>query len=415
MPATAESESKSAAVPDLWTLIPAVSPIIVVVSIVALGAGPAGDYREWLLRAHRLIEEEGLGKLEPLGRELAYARYARVTVKTDVEGFYMRLLKFYKDVGDALDKAMLVWPSRKEPALYLTVSRLWSTFTRFHLYLDLIVMTLVEYLRRATIPVFRKDRMTKVMPKDAVDSITTHLTSMEEEQMKLTNRKCIWIFDKIEDVDKYTFAGLINDLTACTHTLLDYARRVLDPELREIYPGVLAKNPNPVLLDCAIGWRKTLTKLYELGVADEVDYSPTRATVVGDKAELIVGSAPGHAVHVEISDGDITAVYYDRDEGVHEALMKVAERLGVKVIAHETGEYTTFYVPADRWYLLFKCILPFATTLDIRIAYWETQQKKWRVLSVEDVSKIQERYYTTKDAEVHLILDAIKTLGLDRP
>jgi hypothetical protein len=393
------------------------APIIAVIGIVAFNAfDPEDDYRKKLLDAYKLVEEEGLGKLEPLGRELAYAMYARVTMKADVENFYMRLLKFYKDVADILDKAMTEWPIHKEEVMYLTVSRLWGAFTRFHLNLDYITMVLMGYLQRATVPVFRKDRMTKIMPLVAVKDIATYLVSMEEEQKKLTNRGCIWIFGNIEYAENYTFASLINDVTACTHMLLDYARRVLDPELREVYRGVLVKNPNPVLLDAAIGWRKTLTKLYELGLAEEMDYSPTKAVIITDRAELTVGSAPGHAVHVKISDNDITAIYYDKDESVHKVLISVAEKLGVDVIAHEVGEYTTFSVPADKHYLLFKCILPFATSLDIRIYDQLNQCENWSLLSFEDVCKIQARYnYDTERTEVHLILDAIKTLKLNRP
>jgi hypothetical protein len=416
VPATAESKSKSTIAPDLLTLLPAVSPIIVVVSIVALGTAPVSDYREWLRRAHKLIEEEGLGRLEPLGRELAYARYARVTVKTDIENFYKRLVRFFSDATNALDEATRAWPPDKERALFMMASSLWRAFGLVYSRLNRITTILEEHLRRAKTPAFRKDPMIKIMPLEDVEDIVYQLEMLEEEQMELTNRKCIWIFKEAQGIRNYTFAGLINDVTACVHTLLDHARRVLDPELVEVYPGVLAKNPNPVLLNATIGWRETLTRLHELGVVDLVDYAPTRATVVGDKAELIVGSAPGHAVHIEISDGDIVAVYYDRDESVHEVLMKVAERIGVKVIAHEVREYTSFYVPADRWYLLFKCLLPFATTLDVRISYDISQHDRWRVLSVEDVSEIQRRYkYNLEMAEVHLILDAIKTLKLDRP
>jgi hypothetical protein len=339
-----------------------------------------------------------------------------VTVKTDVDNFYMRLLKFYKDVGEILDKAMIDWPLGKEEPLYLIVSRLWSAFTHFYLNLDYITMLLTGYLLRATVPVFRKDRLSKIVPIEAVSGITDRLRSIEEKVKGLTNRKCIWILDKIEDEKDYTFASLINDVTACTHTLLDYARMVLDPELKEIRPGIFGKNPNPVLLNAIIGWRETLTKLHELGLVYDNDYSPTRGIIIGNKAELVVGSAPGHAVHVDISDNVITATYYDKDEGVHEVLIKIAKKIGVEVMAHEMGEYTTFSVPADKHYLLFKCILPFATSLDLRIYDCEVQRRKWMVLSVEDVSKIQKRYnYNTVDTEIYLILDAIKTLKLNRP
>jgi hypothetical protein len=417
VPAAAEAESKSTIAPDMWALIPAATPIIVIASIVAFSAyAPMEEYRRLLLEAYRLIEEEGLGKLEPLGREYASARHARVTTKTDIERFYLRLIKFFKDVNNILDKAMSKWPSGKEVGLYQMVARLWSVFNHFHINLDYIVTIIVEYLLRATGPVFRKDPLIKVMPRDAVEAIIYRLVAMEEKQEELTNKECIWIFGKAQDVNSYTFAALMNDVTACTHTLLDYARAILDPELREVYNGVYAKNPNPVLLDCAISWRSTLIKLHELGIASDVDYPFTKATVIGDKAELVVGSAPGHAVHAEIRDNEIIAVYYDRDESVHRVLTSVAKNLGVDIIAHEAGEYTTFSVPVDRCHLLFKCILPFATSLDMRIVHSENQRMRWSALPIGDVSEIQRRHgYNTIEAEVHLILEAIKALKLDRP
>ena len=416
MVATAEAESKSVVVPSLWTLLSAMAPIIAIIGIVALNAfDPEDEYRKRLFEAYKLIEEEGFGNLEPMGREYAYAKYARVTIKTDVDRFFMRLLKFYKDVADVLDKAMIGWPAAKEESLYLTVSRLWSAFTHFYIQLDYVIVLLTGYLGRAAAPVFRKDPLRKIMPLDAVNGIAARLRSIEEKQSWLTNRKCIWILDKVEDEKNYTFASLINDVTACTHVLLDYARTVLDPELKEAYPGISVKNPNPVLLDAVIGWRKTLTKLYELGVAYHNDYSPTRSIIVGNKAELIVGSSPGHAVHVDISDNSITATYYDKDDEVHEVLMSVAKSIGVDVVGHEAGEYTTFSVPANKHYLLFKCILPFATSLDLRIHDQLTQRNAWSLLSFEDVYRIQVRYnFDTKRTEVHLILNAIKTLKLDR-
>ena len=416
VPATSGSDNKGVAIPILWTLIPAMAPIIAVIGIVAFDAtNSTNDYKRKLLEAYKLIEEEGLGKLEPLGREYASAKYARVSIDTDVKLFYRRLVKFYNDVSKSLDLAMSKWPRDKDVALYVTVSRLWSAFTLSSIDIDYISMILEQYLTRATIPVFRKDPLIKIIPRDIVEAIAEKLVNIEWEQMRITNKKCIWIFGKVENIDNYTFAGLINDVTACTHTLLDYARMTLDPELKEFYREIYVKRPNSTLLEGALGWRIALTKLWELGVVEDSDYAPTRAIVIENRAELVVGSSPGHTVHAEISDNNVVVTYYDKDEDVHRVLMAVAEKLGVNVVKHEEKEYTTFSVPANKYYLIFKCILPFATSLDIRISYLDTQRRMWGVLSVEDVRNIQMRYnYNIIDTEVHLILDAIKTLKLDR-
>jgi hypothetical protein len=403
------SEKKTLA-PIPWTVIPASMPIILVAGLVLYNEWGSERGMDALRKALRIVEEEGLGELEPRGREYASKRDARVTFNKDIDKFYLPLIVMLNSLSRALDEAMSFWRAGVNTELYQTVQRVQSVVFNYMSDTATIADILAPYIAYAETPVFRRDKLSKIIPREYVDQVCRTVRDLDKHQKKLTGRSCVWILNKVEDEESYTFSGLMNDVTACVHSLLNYIRFALDPDLVKEYDKVYVKNGNRVLVEGAKTWAKILTTIHKYEVVSDNDYYPTIAIVSGSRAEIVVGSTPGHTTHVEVGDGVVEATYYDTDEKVHSVLIEVAKALGVKVVEHKEREYTVFSAPVGDSQPIFK-MLPFATSLDFRIESDWSQKQFWSgLIPPQDFEKIRESSKSIEEAEVKLILTAIEKL-----
>jgi hypothetical protein len=226
---------------------------------------------------------------------------------------------------------------------------------------------------------------------------------------QLTNRECVWVLNKLKGIEEYTFAELINDVTSCHHTLMDFLRFHLDPELQEVFPRVYSKYGDPRLVELRKAWVWSTNALYMGGdgIYASDDYYSLRCVVWGNRAEVRVGSAVGHATHVELHGSTVVVRYYDTDEDVHVGLALVAERFGFRPAKHAEREYTEFRIPLDRARDFFAYVLPCATSMDLRLespdVYWGKFEETYGRL-------VRERGML--GAEVELYLTALRRVGL---
>jgi len=108
-------------------------------------------------------------------------------------------------------------------------------------------------------------------------------------------------------------------------------------------------------------------------IYSERDYAPLACRIDADKAEMTVGSSPGHAVHIELDRGSVR--YYDTDTAVNEIMKDLFEAeadLKCKVsvdgvdcegLKSKIGEPERGYLPQIR--ALFR-VLAMPTSMDTR-------------------------------------------------
>lgn len=94
------------------------------------------------------------------------------------------------------------------------------------------------------------------------------------------------------------------------------------------------------------------------------DYSPLQCRIDGDKAELTVGSATGHRVHVDV--GKKILEYYDNDQAPNEVVRDLLEEAGLDCkIDHGEGVKCT-KLSKENVQAVFK-VLAMPTSMDFRI------------------------------------------------
>jgi hypothetical protein len=85
---------------------------------------------------------------------------------------------------------------------------------------------------------------------------------------------------------------------------------------------------NPKLVEGCKKWDK-LTELFNtLDLYTASDYEPLFCTIRGNKAEVTVGSSPGHKTHIDLDKGELE--YYDTDKRVNIAMKQHLEDVGLK-------------------------------------------------------------------------------------
>lgn len=146
---------------------------------------------------------------------------------------------------------------------------------------------------------------------------------------------------------------------------------------------------NPKLIEACLLWDKITRELQEdfgaprLNLSDlrprdsaiysDRDYAPLACRIDGDKAEVTVGSSPGHATHILLDRGNIR--YYDTDRAVNEIMKDLLEEeVNVKCTVLEggvdceglkskVGEPQRGYLPQLK--ALFR-VLTMPTSMDLR-------------------------------------------------
>jgi hypothetical protein len=324
-------------------------------------------------------------ELEKMGRELAYASKGLVSWRAD-EKWIGDLYEWYRSIMSILHELKLKLEGTNRAKSNM-LENIIDTMADLYYIISIAREVIISATaKRAS----REERITEIIPKLNTQILKERFEEANRSVKCLTGTECLWILGKLKPIEEYTVASMYNDLTACHHRILDYASVLADPETVAVSERVFSSRGNPVLVDGCIKWERVLTELYMHGLVDPSDYHPTVCIVAGNRASIRVGTLSSHATHVELVNGIVRAHYYDVDEAVHEEVMKLAEKLGIRVVEHSPKDYTVLEVPVEKRDLLFKRLIPFISTMDDRIR----KPEKWRMLyydmTFEELARVGE-------------------------
>jgi hypothetical protein len=347
----------------LWVALASV-PIAVPSLALALSylriADP-GEYEEFLKEFSRFIREAY--ELERIGRELASK--PEDVVDEEVE-WLKRLHELYKELCKLFEGALERHEDRPLPTDVVdALSVALKVARHFERALDYLLYD----INRVRYTAGRGSMLRDVLSTAHIISIASAVKELDNTIFDQFGRSCVWIVEKLKPVHTSTIADVINDVTACHHMFTDWLTLNFDPELRKVADKVYEKGGRRELVDMCIEWARMLSAMIKADVATYSDYGATRCIVIGNKAYVRVGSAPGHATHVTVIGDRLHIEYYDRDEDVHQALSEVASRLGAKVLRHKPSEVTVIEVPLDKVKTVAVWLLALPTSMDIRIGY----------------------------------------------
>lgn len=100
------------------------------------------------------------------------------------------------------------------------------------------------------------------------------------------------------------------------------------------------------------------------------DFTPLSCRIDGEKAELTVGSAAGHKVHVDLKDGKLN--YYDTDRDPNSVIKDLLEDEGLKCRIESDGVKCEG-VTKKNVQSAFK-VLAMPTSMDFRLSHCKKQQ-----------------------------------------
>jgi hypothetical protein len=100
------------------------------------------------------------------------------------------------------------------------------------------------------------------------------------------------------------------------------------------------------------------------------DFSPLKCRIDGQKAELTVGSAEGHRVHVDLEEKKLE--YYDTDEGPNQVMKDLLEDAGLKCEVEHDGVFCKG-LKKENVQEVFK-VLAMPTSMDYRLDYCRKEQ-----------------------------------------
>jgi len=128
---------------------------------------------------------------------------------------------------------------------------------------------------------------------------------------------------------------------------------------------------NPILVEGCRVWDELTDKLEKTETPElypfymESDYEPLNCKIIGNHAEVIVGSSPGHKTHIDLTEGTVN--YYDNDRTVNKAMYEILHKeIGLPcTIAPLQGVFCK-KLTSDKVKDVFKAI-SLATSMDIRL------------------------------------------------
>lgn len=101
-----------------------------------------------------------------------------------------------------------------------------------------------------------------------------------------------------------------------------------------------------------------------------VDYTPLQCRIDGKKAELTVGSSPGHKVHVDLAEKILE--YYDNDAEPNQVMNDLLEEAGLKCETEHEGVKCKG-VTQNNVQAVFK-VLAMPTSMDFRLSHCKRTQ-----------------------------------------
>ena len=206
-----------------------------------------------------------------------------------------------------------------------------------------------------------------------IDRITVEVRSKKytirqafDKISELLGRKVGYMY-RIKDV--LSWSAIINDLANAVHVIAEELAKL------GIMPKIYARgkcegigedlDPRAVKL-CAY-WDKYTDECYREGLYLDEDYEALYGNIIGNRVELRVGSAEGHATEVEFKDNKIFISYYDTDRSVNERMKTDFEICGCECKVSDDGVNCVCDYEGDE---TLKCIanaIAGATSMDIRI------------------------------------------------
>jgi hypothetical protein len=324
------------------------------------------EYEELLKEFSRFIREAY--ELEKRGRELA----SREDDIVDDEIKWLEdLKKLYKDIGSKARELFSKLHEIGAPTdVVESLRQAWAIAVLFSdsYYGLLNVFNKARYVAR------RGDSIGRHLSDDDVNWAEFYIKYLDDSSLERLGRRCTWIVVKLAPARNASFSAVINDITACHHLFTDWLAINFDPELKKVIDKVYEKGGRRELVDMCVEWAKTEKAIEKADALLYTDYISLRCIVIGNKAYVRVGSAAGHATHVEVTDDKLRIEYYDRDEDVHRALMELAKRLGIDVVSHRASEVTLFRAPIGKATTAVATLLAFSTSMDERLGrgenYW---------------------------------------------
>jgi len=241
--------------------------------------------------------------------------------------------------------------------------------------------------------------------------LTRRLRNYNNAQMKITGRSGIWLLDRAMTEENYTFSAFLNDYTSCFHQFLNWLNQKIG-SIREVAPKVYATlDATPLTIRIGMLWSEAVGEYGEWNLYMGEDFRSLFALCKANNVEFRVGSSVGHATHVDAGVLFATAEYYDTDEFVHEVFTRLCEFYGCAILEHREEEVTIVRIPRFRVEDFFQGVLPFVTSMDMRIAepevYWAKHFQK-------DLDELREEGYEGEELEFRLCLKAYERFKSER-
>lgn len=323
------------------------------------------EYEELLRRFSRFVKKAY--ELEKRGRELA----SRPEEIVDDEVRWLdELVDLYSEIKEV---AMDMYTRFRYEYGLLDLAKVAEDAYRATGILTSYMWRLEKVLDKARYVAIRGEPINRYLSELDVGEVGFLLRSIDMDVHDVTGRRCVWLVGRAVRVENASFAVIVNDVTACHHMFTDWLALNLDPELKRVTPKVYEKSGRRELVDLCIEWSRVGAVLNNAGVVELSDLAPTRCIVIDSRAYLRVGSAPGHATHIELVDNSLRIEYLDKDENVHRVLIELAKRWGIEVVRHRESESTVFRSPIEKASDVAK-LLAFATSMDFRLEagehYW---------------------------------------------
>jgi len=122
-------------------------------------------------------------------------------------------------------------------------------------------------------------------------------------------------------------ASYINDLASCLHRVIEDIEKHIGKRIPETRKCYASKDANPVLVEICKEWDYFAERSYARGLYSEEDYEALFAHLGKEEGIFRVGSAAGHATHINLKEKKVE--YYDDDRVVNRIMKKLFEEKGM--------------------------------------------------------------------------------------
>lgn len=141
----------------------------------------------------------------------------------------------------------------------------------------------------------------------------------------LTGRRCAYA-EWTGRGGEASIAMVLNDAASCVHRLADWlSERTSDIEIERRGKCLESRDASPAVRSACEEWDRATEQLRREGLYESHDYGALEGRAIGDRLMLRVGSASGHATHLDLERGRLD--YYDDDDLVNYAMAKLWEDL----------------------------------------------------------------------------------------